>query len=266
MDIFTLYKPTKNRVPILLSIPHSGVEIPASLKNEFNTSLLPPDDTDFYVDRLYEFAYDMGITVLRANISRWVIDLNRDPNGNQLYNDGRVITGLCPSTNFNGETMYVNDNYLLDAAEINRRTTQYFEPYHQKVQYLLIALRDEFGQVLLWDCHSIRRQVPGIQNDAFPDLILGTNEGESTTTEMAQMAANGLTSPNYNLSINAPFKGGYITRRFGRPEIGQHAMQLEMSKDLYMDDEEINYAPARAEKIQRLLIKTLHNLAKLITK
>lgn len=266
MEPYSVIKPLGKRNPILLSIPHSGTEIPEYLHSDMNDSLLPPDDTDFFVDTLYDFARDMGITILKANISRWVIDLNRDPIGTSLYNDGRIITGLCPRTDFNGNSIYGNDNYALNEAEISSRKATYFDPYHAKIKEVLNDLQYEFGSALLWDCHSIRRRVPGIQKAPFPDLILGTNDGKSVSQELANTAINELTKAGYELCINQPFKGGYITRSFGKPDKGQHAMQLEMSKDVYMDKAEINFDPSNASNIQVILKNTLSKLRDQITK
>ncbi len=263
MEIYNLRVPSVKRVPILLSIPHSGTFFPSDLVEQFKGQLLPPDDTDWFVDRLYDFATALGITVISANYSRWIIDLNRDPQAVPLYNDGRLITGLCPTTDFLGLPIYNDERSSIDAKEIERRTKLYFEPYQEKIQHLLDDLKAEFGAVMLWDCHSIRRFVPTIRSEAFPDLILGSAEGSSASDRLITSALKTL-SESYDISYNEPFKGGFITRSFGKPEEMQHALQLEMCKDIYMDQHETEYDDERANKVQAVLKNCLNGLLEIL--
>lgn len=245
--------PVAPEVPILLSIPHCGTEFPDSLRSEFVESLAAaPDDTDWFVDKLYDFAPALGITMISARISRWVIDLNRNPDDKPLYSDGRIITGLCPATTFLGEPLYRDKRKEVASIEVKRRL-QYFEPYHKKIQELLDGIRQRHGKVLLWDCHSIRRSVPSIHKEPFPDLILGDADGTSASPGIIETALGVLDHSTYATRHNFPFKGGFITRHFGKPANGQHALQLEMTKVNYMDDSETKYDDERAEKMRSLL-------------
>ncbi|MFN3840035.1 MAG: N-formylglutamate amidohydrolase [Cyclobacteriaceae bacterium] len=267
MSPFEVITPTSARVPILLSVPHCGTEFPAELKSEFIQHLsAAPDDTDWFVHRLYDFAPAMGITLMHAIYSRWVIDLNRAPNDKPLYSDGRIITGLCPTTTFLGEPIYADERKVVDDKEVKRRVNEYYQPYHAKLQHLLNDLKAEFGKVLLWDCHSIRQQVPTIHKEKFPDLILGDADGTSASPGLIETAIKNLEGNNYTVSHNYPFKGGYITRFFGKPTDDQHALQLEMSKVNYMDDQEKQYHEARAENMRKVLINTLAALAEQLSK
>lgn len=259
---FSVVTPSSGHVPILLSVPHCGTEFPDELKSEYEPALMEsPDDTDWFVHQLYEFGSAMGITMIHATYSRWVIDLNRDPQSKPLYTDGRIITALCPTTNFLGESIYRDRRNKVDEGEVERRVVAYYEPYHQKIQELLDALRNQFGKVLLWDCHSIRQFVPTIRKEKFPDLILGDADETSASPELIDIAMNNLNSGGYVLNHNHPFKGGYITRYFGKPSQNQHALQLEMSKVNYMDDTEKKFHPARADKMREVLKRTLGSLA-----
>jgi N-formylglutamate deformylase len=254
--------PAKNKaVPILLSVPHCGTEFPPELATSYKPELSKaPDDTDWFVDKLYDFASEMGIVVISARYSRWVIDLNRDPQSKPLYNDGRIITGLCPTTNFLGDNLYTDERSEIGAAEIERRLAAYYRPYHAQIQAMLDSLKNEFENVLLWDCHSIRQLVPTIYNTKFPDLILGDADRSSASSALIDYAMTTLKQGKYSISHNHPFKGGYITRHFGAPESGQHALQLEMTKINYMDDSEIHYDKGRAENMRALLAKTLETV------
>lgn len=248
-----------------MSVPHCGTTLPEEIRDEYDPRLIQaPDDTDWFVDKLYGFAPALGITMITAEFSRWVIDLNRTPDSMPLYSDGRIITELCPTTTFLGQPLYNDQRKKVDAAEVERRKKRYFFPYHQKVNQLMGELKSEFGTVLLWDCHSIRQVVPTIRNEKFPDLILGSADGKSAAGPLIAEALDGLSRAGYTLQHNDPFKGGYITRTYGIPSSGQHALQLEMSKINYMDDTETRYDPTRAAQMAELLYNTLARLSKLL--
>ncbi len=259
MEVYKIRKPENKKVPILISSPHSGTFFPEEVARQLKPERVAnPDDTDWFIDGLYDFAPEMGITMIAANYSRWVVDLNRDPNSKPLYSDGRVITGLVPTTNFNGEGLYLDKEP--DQAEVQRRLERYYLPYHQKIGVLLQELKEEFGKVVLFDAHSIRKFVPGIRPEPFPDLILGDNDETSASKEIISTAIHTLQEGTYDVQHNHPFKGGYITRSFGKPSENVHALQLEMAKTNYMDDSEVKYDTERAEKIRTLLKNVFQNL------
>lgn len=260
-EIFTIAEPQAAEVPILLSVPHCGTHFPDEVREYYAPDLIEaPDDTDWFVDKLYDFAPDMGMTMISARISRWVIDLNRDPEEKPLYSDGRIITGLCPTTSFFGESIYRDGRKLVDPMEVARRRSRYFIPYHAKVQELLDGLRQRHGKVLLWDCHSIRQLVPTIQKEKFPDLILGDADGTSASPGLIEVALSTLDHSAYQTRHNFPFKGGYITRQFGKPGMGQHALQLEMTKVNYMDTSERTYDEEKAEAMRTILKSVFQKL------
>lgn len=262
MDPFRIKTPSGKRVPILLSVPHCGTTFPDEVKDHFRPELVrAPDDTDWFVDQLYDFASSVGISMISAEMSRWVIDLNRNPDDKPLYGDGRIITGLCPVTTFLGDPLYKDARALVDKTEVQRRLEAYYYPYHEVLGGLLKSMKSEFGNVLLWDCHSIRQSVPTIQRGRFPDLILGSADGKSAAPQLIELAIAGLCNGGYSFQHNHPFKGGYITRHYGNPADGQHALQLEMTKINYMDDREEEYHPQRAQKMAKLLNRTISNIA-----
>ncbi len=258
---YHIIQPTSKRVPIIISVPHCGSQFPDELAGHFREDLAQnPDDTDFEVDRLYGFAAEMGITMIHSHYCRWVIDLNRTPNGKSLYSDGRIITALTPTTNFFNDPIYKNQELEPNEEEIERRKSQYYIPYHDKLNDTIHELRAEFGKVILWEAHSIRSKVPAIHKDRFPDLILGDNDGNTADHEVVRLASTGLKQGDFELTYNFPFKGGYITRLFGDPENGVHAIQLEMVKSLYMDDLEVEFNEERAEKVRSILKPTFESL------
>jgi len=261
--IFNIISPSANKVPIVISSPHSGTYFPDEVAVQLKDEVIAnPDDTDWFIDELYDFAPSMGITMITANYSRWVIDLNRDPNSKPLYNDGRVITGLVPTTNFNGDPLY--KDMAPNQDEIDRRLEAYYLPYHVQIRKLLDGMLAEFGRVLLFDAHSIRKVVPGIRKEAFPDLILGDNDETSASEAIIQATYKALGTGGYDLQHNHPFKGGHITRSFGNPSNHVHALQLEMAKTNYMDDSETKYHPERAAQIRRVLQNVFSELIAVI--
>lgn len=260
-DSYFIIEPTAAKVPMILSSPHSGIEFPDELKPHFRAELAAqPDDTDWFVHDLYDFVTDLGVTMIHAKYSRWVIDLNRTPESQPLYTDGRIITELVPKTDFNGNSLYVDERFIPDDAEIERRKEKYYRPYYQKIQSLLEERIAEFGQVSLWDAHSIRRFVPTIQDEPFHDLILGDNDETSANKEFIEIALKGLRQGKFGVNHNSPFKGGYITRFFGKPEKNIHALQLEMAKTNYMNDDELTFNESRANEVRSVLRPVFENL------
>jgi N-formylglutamate deformylase len=258
---FHFQRPTAQEVPIILSIPHCGTAFPDELVDQYEPALSKaPDDTDWFVDKLYSFAPGMGITLLKAHYSRWVVDLNRDPESKPLYSDGRIITGLCPVTDFLGHSIYVDKRAEIEKSELERRIRLYYTPYHQQLQKLIDEKKEKFGVALLWDCHSIRQSVPTIHSEKFPDLILGDADETSAAPEIISEVFTRLTESSYHVSHNHPFKGGYITRHYGKPHQHIHTLQLEMSKVMYMNDDERDYHEKRASDMQQLLKKVFSAL------
>ncbi|WP_103068595.1 N-formylglutamate amidohydrolase [Aquimarina sediminis] len=261
MKLFEIKEPQAPLVPIIISVPHSGTKFPSEIKKHYKKRMRKHlDDTDWYVHRLYSFASSMGITIIKANLSRWVIDLNRDPESVPLYNDNRLITTNTPTTDFYGNKIYKSKNVEPDQDEINRRLDTYYWPYYKQIEALLEERKKQFGKVVLWDAHSIRHRVSTIQKDPFPDMILGNNDEKTAYPELIKSALNGLQSGEFQINHNTPFKGGHITRYFGKPKNDIHALQLEMNKILYMDDNEITYNTDRAKQVQQVLQHTMERL------
>ena len=258
---FIIIEPKVKKVPFILSVPHCGTDFPDELKSSYKAEMMArPDDTDWFVHVLYNFASELGITIIHARYSRWVIDLNRDPESKPLYDDGRIITALTPTTDFFGNPIYSSSDAEPDQSEVERRLNKYYWPYYEKLNALLKEQKDIHGKVILWDAHSIRHLVPTIREDVFPDMILGNNDETTAHPLLIKTALDNLKSGSYGVNHNTPFKGGHITRYFGKPEHDVHALQLEMNKILYMDDEEIHFSEERANKMREVLKLTFEAL------
>lgn len=260
MNPFHTIESTTSKVPIIISIPHCGTEFPDELIDDYLPEQVGSiDDTDWFLQDLNDFAAQMGITVVYAKYSRWVIDLNRDPKSAPLYNDGRLITGLTTTTDFIGNPIY-KEGKKPSEHEVERRLQTYFWPYYKAVENLLHERKKQFGKALLWDAHSIRRMVPTIRKEPFPEMILGDNDEQSADKKLIDITLSEL-GKNYQVNHNDPFKGGHITRYFGNPSKNIHALQLERNKNLYMDDAERKFDVTRANKMREVLKR---NFGKLI--
>jgi N-formylglutamate deformylase len=215
-------------------------------------------DTDWHVDRLYDFLGDIGASVISATHSRTVIDLNRPPDDTPLY-PGTSNTGLCPTTTFDEMPIY-GDGAAPDAAEIAARLEAIWRPYHQRLQAELAALVDRHGIVVLWDAHSIRCRVPRFFEGRLPDLNFGTGGGTTADPELIRSLVEVADdTPEYTHVVDGRFKGGYITRAYGNPASRVHAVQLELSQITYMDeDAPYGFREDLAAGIRPLLRDLLH--------
>jgi N-formylglutamate amidohydrolase len=241
-------------LPLLVSVPHDGRRVPADIEAMLSPDALALPDTDWHVARLYGFCRDLGASLIVARYSRYVVDLNRSPSDDALY-PGQLSTGLCPSRTFAGQPIYA-DGKDVPGEERERRTRQYWRPYHEQLQSCLEELTARHGYALLWDAHSIASRVPRLFEGVLPALNIGTNDGSScpaSIEEAVQSAASGYTSV-----VNGRFRGGYITRRYGVPDRGWHAIQLELAQRCYMDEDTLIYdatlAAGLAKTLRRMLI------------
>ncbi len=266
--VFEVNAPEKEkRVPILISSPHSGTMFPPGMESSYGEGVVNhPEDTDWFVDQLYDgFVSSLGITLIKANYSRYVIDLNRDPKSKSLYKDGRPETSLVPVKSFSGEELY-RVGQTPGESEIERRYNEYYLPYYQKIEEILLDLQSDFSQVLFFDAHSIKDFIPSISEEIFPDLMLGDNDGKTCAEEVLLKAKSVLESGEiiWDLGVNKPFKGGHFTRFFGRPDAGVHSLQLEMSQSVYMEDNQKRYDRQRAEVISEPLKEMFTELIALL--
>jgi N-formylglutamate deformylase len=216
----------RGAAPLLLCMPHTGTHIPPAIETQLSSPWLARKDTDWFVERLYDFAEDLDVTLVRTNISRTVIDANRDPSGASLY-PGQATTELCPTTTFDGEPLY--RGAPPDAGEIATRRTHYFEPYHQAVLGELARLRRLHAAVVLYDCHSIRSQIPRLFSGTLPNFNIGTYDGASCAPALTQQVERLCDAWDFSRVTNGRFKGGYTTRHYGRPAQGVHALQMELA-------------------------------------
>ena len=239
-------------IPLLISLPHDGSAIPAEIGDAMVAAARRSPDTDWQVSRLYDFARELGAHVLRPRWSRYVVDLNRPPDGAALY-PGRRETGLCPTLMFSGEPVYLADREP-DALAVAERVDRYWRPYHQQLTTALNSIHAKHGRALLWEGHSIRSRCPMFFDGRLPDYNVGTADGASCSAAVQQAIARQLQSSGISHVINGRFKGGYITRCFGRPQQGISAVQMEMAQACYLDEADPErFDPALAAPAQSVL-------------
>ncbi|MCW5237661.1 N-formylglutamate deformylase [Verminephrobacter eiseniae] len=247
----------QGRQPLLISMPHTGTHIPPELAERLTPEARQVPDTDWHMERLYAFAHDLGASVLVATHSRYVIDLNRPPDGSSLY-PGQSVTGLCPVDNFDARPLYASGD-TPDAAETAARRQAVWAPYHAQLHAELERIRARHGVAVLWDAHSIRSVLPRFFAGKLPDLNLGTANGASCDPALAQrLLAIARAATGYSAVLDGRFTGGYITRHYGQPAQGLHAVQLEMTQCSYMQEAPpFDYQPQLAAGIEPHLRRML---------
>ena len=240
-------------IPLLVSMPHVGADIPDDIAARLSPCALARADTDWHLAELYGFLGEMGASTIAARWSRYVIDVNRPPEDTNLY-PGLDTTGLCPVDTFGREQLY-QDGHAPSEAEVQDRLQRYWQPYHRQLRAELDRLLSLHGAVALWDAHSIASVVPRFFDGRLPDLNFGTASGASCDPAMADaVLAAARAADRYSIALNGRFKGGYITRHYGRPGTNVHAIQLEMCQCLYMNENApFAYRPDLAAQIQPAL-------------
>lgn len=251
IDTYNLWE---GETPLLISVPHDGSHLPANIRARMSPAGLALPDTDWHVAELYDFARDLGASMLVANFSRYVVDLNRSAADEDLY-PGQVVTGLCPTQTFSGEEIYTEG--AVSGEDKAQRVVDYWQPYHARIKSTLSALRAEHGYALLWDAHSIPSVVPRLFDGSLPELNIGTNNGKSCAPSIEAAVVEAVRESPYRVAVNGRFKGGYITRHYGQPAKGVHTVQLETAQRAYMDEGTTVFDAEKAYRLRDTLRRLL---------
>jgi N-formylglutamate deformylase len=239
---------------LVISVPHAGTHIPAHVNQQLTKIGQKATDTDWHVDKLYDFAKALDVTLLVATHSRIVVDLNRAPQNTPLY-PGKIETTLCPTETFDGEPLYRTTPP--SPEETAARIKTYWQPYHDTLAAELARIKTIHGTARLLDGHSIRQSVPRLFDGKLPDLNFGTNNGASAEPSLVQAALAATATSPFTQILDGRFRGGHITRHYGQPAQNIHAIQLELAQTTYLDEENPEiFDAARAAS----LIATLRNL------
>lgn len=261
----TPYDFHRGTLPLLISIPHAGTAVPDSIRDRLTPIGRELPDTDWYVDQLYAFAQRMGASVIKANYSRYVVDLNRAPDSSSLY-AANPTSPVCPTLTFADEAIYERGAEP-DEREIQARIEQYWQPYHQRITDELARIRSGNEITLLWDAHSIAGEVPVLFEGRLPDFNLGSRDNASCPPAVAQSLLQSIRGDAaYSSVLNGRFKGGYITMAYGQPAKGVWAMQLELAQRTYMQETPAGpWDAARAQPVMErieMLVRQFLSLAR----
>lgn len=255
----TIYDFHRGMLPLLISIPHAGTEVQRSIAQRFTETGRGLPDTDWYVDKLYEFARELGASIVKANYSRYIVDLNRAPDSSSLYK-ANPTSPVCPTRTFGGQPIYMS-GCEPDAVEIGARIEEFWRPYHTCVADELERIRAEHGSALLWDAHSIASEIDGLFEGVLPEFNFGTRDDQSCPRGVADVLLDLVTTDGkFGAVLNGRFKGGYITMHYGRPAQRICAVQLELAQRTYMSESprqawDSQHAGSAAELISRLLVR-----------
>ncbi len=240
--------------PVVLAFPHAGTLVPDAVHAALNARGRILADTDWHIDRLYA-GLRADVTTVRATFHRYVIDANRDTAGGVLY-PGQNTTGLIPLTDFDGRDIWQAPP---DARALAERVDRFHAPYHRALRAELERVHRRHGVALLYDCHSIRSQIPFLFEGVLPDFNIGTNDATSCDARIASAVAHiCATAAGYSSVVNGRFKGGWTTRHYGQPAQGLHAVQMELAQSSYLTTQAPpwRYDAQKAEKL-RVHLKTL---------
>lgn len=245
--------------PLLLAQPHGGIDIPDSILQRLNSLGQARADTDWHISRLYD-GLSADATIVSTPIHRYVIDANRDPADESLY-PGQNTTSLCPLTSFDGDPIYL-EGQAPSTDEIQQRQQDYHQPYHDAICEQLERIRQIHGYVILYDCHSIRSQVPYLFEGRLPDFNIGSNSGSSCDPAVERVLQDHCEAASgYRTAVNARFKGGWTTRHYGRPQQGYHAIQMELAQCNYMQEQAPwHYDDVESDELRAILAGILNDL------
>ncbi|MGJ8597860.1 N-formylglutamate amidohydrolase [Sulfitobacter sp.] len=257
---------------VVFASPHSGRDYTWSFmrKTVLNEHAIRSSE-DAFVDQLFECAPQYGATFLKAGAPRAFVDLNRardelDPalieGVRRIKHNPRVASGLgvIPRVVANGRAIYRGKMTLHEAEE---RITDYWEPYHEKLQTLLDVAHNRHGQTVLIDCHSMPHEaMDGVLRAGMrrPDVVLGDRFGAAASGDVVDRIEAAFVRAGFVVTRNAPFAGAYITQAYGKPSKGQHAVQVEIDRSLYMNEKLIR-PNGDFEKVQAALQDVVREVA-----
>lgn len=237
--------------PVIFNSPHSGRVYPPDLieKTLLSQQALRSSE-DAFVDELFADVVDFGAYFLCAQIARAYVDVNRaadelDPSiiegVTQAKNNPRIASGLGVIPRVVAESRHIQSGRLT-RAEAENRLQKWYHPYHAALGELISTVKNQFGMVLVLDCHSMPSDVvrtPGVHYKTRPDIILGNRFGTSVRDDIFDCIRVAFEKQGFQVVQNVPFSGGYITKAYGIPARNQHVVQVEINRGLYMDEKRI---------------------------
>lgn len=235
MQPYSLSTSSQATLPIIASIPHAGTFVPQEIQQLFASSKVAQlPMTDWFLLELYDFLPDLGISVIAANYSRYVVDLNRSPVPLELY-PGRFETKLVSDKDFQGKDIFLN--YPSD-EQIAFYKQSVHQPYHTALDDLLQDVINSHGKAYLFDLHSIAKHATVIHDELDKDIYLGNRDNKSCSSQWLDSVEQEFLNQDISVQKNSPYKGGYITHHYGLAS-NVHAIQIEMNQSLYISQESV---------------------------
>lgn len=265
---FRLVRPPKQTVPFIFASPHSGRIYP---ENFVQQSRLGPialrQSEDAFVEDLFAAATELGATCMAAQFPRAYCDVNRAPGElDRAMFDGMLSVTVDTPTAHVSAGLGVVPRIVRDGAEIYRerlppdeaakRLSRFYKPYHAQLLRLIEETRMRFGVAVIIDCHSMPSAA------AVPDIVLGDRYGMAATPALTRRAERAFERRAFTVGRNVPYAGGYTTHLYGQPARGVHALQVEVNRALYLDEERI-VRSARFEDVKRRISEVLLELTAL---
>jgi N-formylglutamate amidohydrolase len=233
MELCRLHAPKQEVLPVIASLPHSGLYVPPEIDRLFTSRHRQwLRNTDWSLPQLYNFLPDLGVTMLEATHSRYVVDLNRDPSG-ELY--GSFARAVVAEATADGAPIYAETP---DPSELAARVISYHAPYHAILRDILADTVKRFGRALLLDLHSFMGPIHN-------DVCIGDRWGNSCSSDVSDAFHDALGAEGFDVVRNTPFAGGYIVRAHATPPAVE-ALQLELRYTTYLDCAKIDQ-PGRPE-------------------
>ncbi|HEX6121239.1 MAG TPA: N-formylglutamate deformylase [Dongiaceae bacterium] len=258
MKIEHPYEFVQGTTPLLISMPHPGLLLPAEVADLLTSEARGLPDTDWHIPQLYGFAAQMGASLLKARYSRFAIDLNRPEDDTPLYRT--ATTGLFPDILFDGTSIFLPGAMRGETVKSECKE-RIWRPYHAKLMAELDRIKGAFGHAVLLDAHSIRGEIPHLFEGLLPDFNIGTNDGKSCAKSLSDAVAKACDAPSYRHVLNGRFKGGHITRHYGQPEHNIHAVQLELAQRTYMNEvPPFDYRADQAANVQPILQRLVRTM------
>jgi N-formylglutamate deformylase len=258
----------------VFSSPHSGADYREVLRGPTRLPLHElRSSEDAFVDELFDLAPELGAPLIAARAPRAYVDLNRAPDdldpaliagASRRFLNPRIAAGLGVIPRVVGEGRPILEGKL-SLAEAQRRIAAFHQPYHARLRGLLEESRARFGVAILFDCHSMPHDALTAAPSVWgrrPNLVLGDRFGASCERWLMDAACDVFAAAGFSVARNAPFAGGYITQTYGRPQIRQHALQIEVDRALYMDEARVEKRPEFGE-IRGMIGAALRELVRL---
>ncbi|WP_300032082.1 N-formylglutamate deformylase [uncultured Roseobacter sp.] len=245
--------------PLIMCLPHTGTDIPPLYWKRLNDNGQMLRDTDWHLDRLCKGLAPQA-TVVRARFSRYLSDVNRDPDGQPPYPD-KLNSNLIPYADQDGVPIWDTPPML---REISALRAAFFVPYHAALQGQIARVQSRFGHAVICDCHSVRSRIPHRSDGQMPDLNIGTRGGTACDQRLsARVAAICQTTSQYTTAFDGRFQGEWVTRRYGRPARGVHLIQIEIAQDNYLAEEAEpwEYDEVKAEPLREVLRSVLNEMS-----